>query len=163
MDWGALERNPCRYLNRRRLTKERREPICPPSLKDYRALLDACTGAFRDIVQFLEETGCRQMEAVTLEWDDIDLPSSTATFRRTKTSRPRTIRLRPQTVIMLRARPRQLRASPLVFWHGDGQMYRQFSTAFAKRVQNVASAVKHAGREFRPFRCHDLRHRFAVE
>ena len=102
------------------------------------------------------------MEGVSLEWSDLDMANATVTFRRTKTSRPRTVRLRPETVAMLRARPRSL-ATPLVFWHGSGDMYRQFATLFADKVRNTATAEEKAKREFRPFRCHDLRHRFAIE
>ena len=43
--------------------------------------------------------------------------------------------------------------SPYVFWHGDGRRHMRFANGF--------SAI--ARRAGVPFRCHDLRHRFASE
>jgi len=44
-------------------------------------------------------------------------------------------------------------SSPLVFWHGDGEPYRNFASNYAEQKR------KHKI----PFRFHDLRHKYAID
>lgn len=61
-----------------------------------------------------------------------------------------------------------LRAIPVhlhcqwVFHHG-GEPYRNVASRFRQLVLSAQKSAQEAGRQFRPFRFHDLRHLFAVE
>lgn len=157
----ACETNPARDFNRRLFTKERREAINPPADSDVAAVIATCPGRFADTVRFLAMTGCRQEEAAGLTWDQVKLDRGDVTFIKTKNSRPRTIRLPAEVVVMLRAMPRHLR-SPWVFWHDDGERYANVSSRFRAIVKRAQESAQKAGTLFRPFRCHDLRHRYAI-
>ncbi len=165
-DWGSLERNPCHDLERRRLTRERREPIDPPRSADVTAIIARPPGLFSSLIRFLAETGCRQEEAAGLEWRHIDLTSGAVTFAKTKTNRPRTICLDPTTVRWLSALPRFL-GSQAVFWHDGGSRYANVASRFRELVRSAQESAQESaqksGTEFQPFRCHDLRHKFAIE
>jgi integrase/recombinase XerD len=52
--------------------------------------------------------------------------------------------------------------SPLLFWHGSGEPYRNFSSQFAAVVSRTTAWARASGADFRPFRYHDLRHWHAV-
>ena len=57
---------------------EKTEEIHPPSLEEYRLLLDACTtlggygGEFRAMIQFAAWTGIRAGELHAVQWDDVE-------------------------------------------------------------------------------------------
>ena len=73
---GIVESNP--FSNLRLPVTEKTEEIHPPTLDEYRRLLDACAvlggyGAeFRAAIQFAAWTGIRAGELHALQWDDID-------------------------------------------------------------------------------------------
>nr|WP_210281387.1 tyrosine-type recombinase/integrase [Methylobacterium fujisawaense] len=50
-----------------------------------------------------------------------------------------------------------------VFWHSDGQPFRNVATRFSLYGRQLAEEATKKGTEFRRFRFHDLRHRFAVD
>ncbi|MCW2243620.1 site-specific integrase [Azospirillum canadense] len=160
VEWGVCESNPARDYNRR-LTRERRESIHPPASADVEAVVTRCPGMFASMVRFLAHSGCRQEEAAGLTWGQVNLKAGTVTFLKTKTSRPRTIRLEPETVAMLTALPRFL-GSDAVFWHGEGSRYLNVASRFREMVRSAQKSAQQAGTLFRPFRCHDLRHGFAI-
>ena len=149
--WGWIETNPAKTWDRS-IIRERRDPIRPPTDADVKKLLDVSPPMVAALVRFLELTGMRQAEAVGLEWNQVDLRRSEATLYRTKTNRPRVVPLTPPTVKLLRGieRPPEGEA---VFWHGAGQPYRGFAARF--RVLTAKAGVA--------FRCHDLRHKFAID
>jgi integrase/recombinase XerD len=60
-------------------------------------------------------------------------------------------------VQMLEGLPRFLN-SEFVFWHDEGNRYLNVSARFGQIVRSA----QQSGTQFRPFRCHDLRHGFAV-
>ena len=72
---GIVENNP--FSNLRLPASERTEEVHPPSLDEYRQLLEACTvlggyGAeFRAMIQFSAWTGLRAGELHALRWEDI--------------------------------------------------------------------------------------------
>lgn len=160
LEWGACESNPARDFNRR-MTRERRDPINPPERADVESVIARCPGRFAHMVRFLDGTGCRQEEAAGLTWPQINLKAGTVTFTKTKTSRPRTIHLEPSMVQMLEALPRFLN-SEVVFWHDEGRRYLNVSARFGQIVRSAQKSAQQSGTQFRPFRCHDLRHGFAV-
>jgi len=51
---------------------------------------------------------------------------------------------------------------PFLFWHSDGENYKNFSSQFSAIVSRTAAWAKKRGIEFRQFRFHDLRHLHAV-
>ena len=71
---------------------------------------------------------------------------------KTKTGRPPVVPLTPATGGTIRDTPRHISA-PWVFWHGDGERYRNLSSRLTALI----------GRSGQSFRVHDLRHRFAVD
>lgn len=160
--WGWIDEDPTRRFDRRRLTRERREPIRLPSDADVAAVIARAPNGFSDLIAFLAETGMRQEEAAGLEWADVSADRSTVTLTRTKTSRPRALILRREARAILERRPRHL-TSPAVFWRGDGARYSTVPGRFRVIMAKVAEAAKKAKRPFTRFRCHDLRHKFAVD
>ena len=161
MEWGAVDANPARAFGRR-TTRERRDPIRPPENAAVAAVIARAPGAFALLIRFLAETGCRQEEAAGLEWPQVDLAGGTVSFLKTKTNRPRTIALSADTVAMLASAPRYLK-SRAVFWHGAGERYANVASRFREFVRSAQESAQKAGTEFRPFRCHDLRHKYAVD
>lgn len=152
IEWGAAEHNPARDFNRKLLTKERREPIVAPTPEAVDAVVARAPGRFADLIRFLDLVGCRQEEAASLEWRQVDLHAGTCHFPKTKTGRPRTIHLSGGAVALLTAIPRQIKGG-FVFWHG----------AKGERYANVASRFRQIAKDAgQTFRCHDLRHGYAI-
>ena len=157
--------------------KELREPIQPVRLRDLALVLRLCSPAFGALLRFLARTGCRQEEAASLEWREVDLAAGTVTFARTKTRNPRVIGLSPRTLAMLRALPRHPRLT-YVFWHPGGKngpdRFRNVASNFrelvtrglrseAARAEGGDAGFRRCGpAAFRPFRCHDLRHTWGI-
>lgn len=160
---GLIDANPAREWDRS-VIRERRDPILPPSLEEIELVARRAPPAFARVIRLAAQTGVRQMEAVTLEWRDVDLQAGTATLMRTKTSRPRTIALRSpggDATGSFLGTPRHLHSS-WVFWHSNGARYAEPAGMFRELVKRVAKAEAQAGRAFRPFRFHDLRHAFTM-
>lgn len=152
---GWREDNPARDFDRS-IIREKRDPIEPPSDADIAAFCKNAPPMVAQLTRFLLYTGMRQEEAVSLEWSQVDFVTKRITIYRTKSNRPRTIRLddliTPKAAAILEKLPRHV-ACPYVFWHQPGERYRNFASRFAY-------IVKRAGVKFR---CHDLRHRFAID
>lgn len=149
--WGWLDDNAARRYDRSPI-RERRAPIEPPTDADVARLVARCPRAFAAIVRLLALIGMRQEEAVGLEWPQIDLARREIALLKTKTNRPRVVPLSAAASAQISAQPKHL-TGRYVFWHGDGRRYRNFASRFA-------SLAKAAGVEFR---CHDLRHKFAID
>jgi integrase len=148
IEWGACKENAAANFNRKLLTRERRDPITLPSDKAVKAVILRAPGNFSKLISFYEQTGCRQEEGAALQWSNVRLEKRQATFIGTKTSPARTIDLTEETVDLLKGIKRK---GPYVFHH-DGERYHNVASRFAQ----LCAA---AGQDFR---CHDLRHRFAV-
>lgn len=136
--------------------KERREPIRPVSMRAMAAVIRKCSPGFRDLVRFLARTGCRQEEAASLEWDQLDFTgsSATCTFFRTKTRSPRVITLTHRCASELWRIRRQ---GPFVFVSREGDRYRNVTGQFRRTVQRAVLDERNR------FRCHDLRHTYAIK
>ena len=102
------------------------------------------------IIRFLAATGMHQEEAVSLEWSQVSMERREIRLTKTKTSSPRVVPLSDEALAVLTGTPRHI-TRHYVFWNGDGRRY----THFASQYRNIA---RRAGV---PWRCHDLRHRFA--
>ena len=88
--WGWLQSNPARLFDRS-IIRERRDPISPPADDDVEKLIAASPPGVASILRLLEQTGMREMEAVTLAASDVDRSSKQIRLIRTKTNRPRTL------------------------------------------------------------------------
>ncbi len=157
---GLLDRNPVASIPRRRVTRERRDPIIPPTTEEVMATLPRISRVLRQVARFAAETGCRQTEASTLERWQIR-PDGTCIFDRTKSSRPRVIDLAPVTIAWLDAIPRAPEGDH-VFWHGRGDPIGNPDSQWFREMGRLAAAAEKLRQPFRRFRFHDLRHRFAT-
>lgn len=158
---GRIDTNPVAAIPRRRVTRERRDPIIPPTTQQVMAVLPRLSSTLLSIARFAAETGCRQAEAEQLEWWQIR-DDGTCVFDRTKSSRPRVIDLHPGTLDWMH----ELKRPPVgsfVFWHGKGEPLRETKTQFYREVLRMAVEAEQLREPFRRFRFHDLRHRFATE
>lgn len=156
-DEGWRKGNPA--LDRMKRLRERRDPIALPELPDIETVVARSPGLLSALVRFAFETGMRQEEVASLEWRAVKGDELTVVG---KGSKRRTIELRPEARAILDRLPRQLR-SRFVFWHGDGSRFANVASRFAGIVAGAQKVSQLEGRSFRPFRFHDLRHRFAVD
>ena len=149
--WGWRLDNPAKTFDRS-IIRERRDPIYIPTDEQIDAFVAACPDNLARMVRFLAETGMRLREAGTLEWRDVR--GSQVTLVRTKTNRPRTLNLATpggDAHGTLHGTARHMTAK-WVFWHDDGQPYRNLST----RLCTIGKRIK------KDFTVHSLRHAFAV-
>lgn len=159
-----IESNPARDYDRS-VIRERRDPIVLPAAADIEAVIAAAPGNLGRLARLALLTGMRQNEIVTLEWSQIDLRRAAINLTKTKTDRPRSVPLTLEATGTITGTARHI-ASPFVFWVQEGEEIgpqNNVSGRFAELVQRVERAAKKAGRSFRPFRFHDLRHLFAVD
>jgi integrase/recombinase XerD len=149
--WGWLQSNPARLFDRS-IIRERRDPISPPSDDDVEKLIAASPPGVASILRLLEQTGMREMEAVTLAAAEVC--DRQIRLIRTKTNRPRTLDWRTpggDAGIVLDAT-----APP--FLNAYGRPYRNF----ASNVTQIRQRLVAEDPAFKPFPVHDLRHRFAI-
>jgi integrase len=151
--WGACEHNAALEYDRT-LIRERRDPIVLPSEDEVKAAI-AMDTSFSRLLALAAQTGMRQSELLGLRWRQVELNRGVITLDRTKTDKPRSIPLSgpmlTEAARTLSGTPRHA-VTPLVFWHGDGQPWRNFAANYkAWRDRNNIR-----------FRFHDLRHYFAV-
>ncbi|QDH14855.1 site-specific integrase [Oecophyllibacter saccharovorans] len=134
--------------------RERREPIRPVPLKELARMTHRAPPGFKELLRFLARTGCRQEEAASLEWSQLELGAKPkCTFFRTKTRSPRVIPLPPRLARDLRQMPR---TGAHVFISAQGERYKNVSGLFRRML--VLAGVS----EEKRFRCHDLRHTYAI-
>jgi integrase len=114
-------------------------------------LIAASPPGVASILRLLEQTGMREMEAVTLSASDVDRSSKQIRLIRTKTNRPRTLDWRTpggDAGIVLDA-------TVPPFLNAYGRPYRNF----ASNVNQITRRLMAEDPAFKPFRVHDLRHR----
>lgn len=160
VNWGWREDNPARAYDRSAIP-ERRDPITLPTDDEVEAVIARAPGRFADLIRFLDLTGCRQEEAAGLEHAQLRLDRQEVLLLRTKTRRPRTIRLvnpaAPKGLAGTGIGTVRSLESAFVFHHGNGDRYANVASRFAGFIAELVKAKK-----IKAFRCHDLRHRFAV-
>lgn len=162
--WGWCESNPARVYDRS-IIRESRPPIRPPADADVAAVIAAAPRVLGQLAALLEATGMRAEEASQLERGNIDWQGQRIILTATKANRPRILPWRTPAgdagPVLLATVP--MLGSPYLFpLPESGEPYRNFSGNFYALVRRVATAQKAAGRPFRPFRAHDLRHGFAI-
>jgi integrase/recombinase XerD len=153
MEWR--EGNPT--LSKRKLLKERRDPIALPTAEAIAAMLQAASKRFAALIEAARLTGCRQDELVRLKWRAINPRAKTLDVIG-KGNKRRTLALSDVAMAHFTAQPRTLE-SELIFCREDGEIFSQAASDFC-HFRRLAVAKDP---EFRRFRFHDLRHLFAVE
>ena len=156
-DW--LKDNPA--LAQLKRLKERRDPIVLPDPAHIERVIARAPGLMGALIRVAWLTGCRQNELVTLERRQLDLERRQITLERTKSGRARTIEM-GGAYDVLRALPVNM-ATKAVFWHEPGRPYANLASRFSAIVGSAHLSAQREGADFRPFRFHDLRHRFAVD
>lgn len=156
---GWKDDNPA--LARMRRVKERRDPIVLPEADHIERVIERAPGLFAHLIKAAWLTGCRQNELVTLQRRQVDMARGQLTLYSTKNNRPRVINLR-QAYPVFRTLPVNL-GSTIVFWHGLGGPFHNAASRFALYVRDAQKSAQRDRADFRPFRFHDLRHRFAVD
>jgi integrase/recombinase XerD len=150
--WDWIDQNVALDFDRS-VIRERRDPVHLPTDEQVAALIAACPNTMlRALVCTLLRTGVRLEEAASLERHQVDFARKAITLERTKSGRARTVPMSAQAIGTLQALPVRL-GCPYVFWHGEGERYRNLSSRLA--AVGTRAGVK--------FRRHDLRHRFAVD
>jgi integrase len=112
-------------------------------------------------VRLLNQTGMRENEAVTLTASDVNRERKQIMLVCTKTNRPRTLDwVTPggDATAALSAGAE----TGVLFPSRTGLPYASFAANFGKVMRRVVAGERKAGRPFRRFRAHDLRHRFAI-
>lgn len=163
VSWGWRQDNPARFYDRS-IIREQREPIQPPRPQDVKTLLAACPEGMADILLLLDRTGMREAEAVTLASDQVDWIAGTLTLIRTKTNRPRTLPFSTPGGDATPLLDGKRKARGALFRSGRGDPYSvtSFSSGVGRIMREVVAREAKAGRDFRRFRVHDLRHGFAI-
>jgi integrase/recombinase XerD len=156
---GWREGNPT--LSKRRLLKERRDPIALPDHADIKTILDAASRPFGALIHAAWLTGARQDELVNAEWRGFDARSKTLEIIG-KGNKRRVLSLSDAASAHISAQPRVL-GSGLIFCRESGEAFAQAASDFAHLRRALLERASKNGRKFRPFRFHDLRHLFAVE
>lgn len=166
-EFAEVDPNPA--LARLRRLKERRDPIVLPDPANIEHMIARCPGRMADLVAVAWHTGCRLEELVTAERARLDHGRRQLTVKG-KGNKVRVIDLDfGGAYEILRKLPVRLGCRWL-FWHGQGEPYRNLSSRFASLVagefraaEKAAIAAGHEETDFRKFRFHDLRHRHAVD
>ena len=161
---GLVESNP--FSNMRLPGAEKKPTITPPTMDEYRALLDACTvlggygPEFKAMIQFAAWTGVRQGELFALQWDAVDEDEITVrqsrkldgTLGLPKNGEVRTIPLLPPARVLDDV-PR--RPDPFVFHSPRGKPLIKGTHGWSWQKVKAAAHVE--------TRWHDLRHFCATQ
>ena len=156
---GWREGNPT--LSKRRILKERRDPISLPRHEDIETVIAASSPRFGALIRAAWLTGCRQNELVTAKWSGFDETAATLEVLG-KGNKRRIISLAPAALSLLRRIP-HIGGSELIFCREDGQGFLQAASDFTHIRRTVMEQARNKGQKFVRFRFHDLRHLFAVE
>lgn len=156
---GWREGNPT--LSKRRILKERRDPIILPEPQDIETYIAAASPAFGALIRAAWLTGCRQDELVRATWRGYRAGAGTLEIIG-KGSKRRVIELSDAAQALFSALPRSL-ASDLIFCRQDGEPFTQAASDFTHLRRGVLAQAKKDRRAIGRFRFHDLRHLFAVE
>lgn len=156
---GWREGNPT--LSKRRLLNERRDPIALPDHADIETVIAAASRPFGALIRAAWLTGARQDELVNAEWRRFNTKAKTLEIIG-KGNKRRILALSNAASAHISAQPRVL-GSKLIFCRETGEAFSQAASDFTHLRRGVAARAKKQGRDFTPFRFHNLRHLFAVE
>ncbi len=152
----GLASNP--VLPTMRLLKERRQSIVLPTDEQILRMIARAPGNFAKLIDAGWRTGCRLSELVTAKRPQLD-HARRQLMLTGKGNKVRVIDLAPfDGYEVFRSLPPMI-GKAWLFWHDNGQPYRNASSRFRAMSLDVASTDE----DFQPFRFHDLRHRHAVD
>jgi integrase/recombinase XerD len=160
IDEGWRDDNPA--LIRMRRVKERRDPIVLPLRPHIDLLIGRCPGMIADVVLVAMATGACEDELLRARRDGIDHERRQMTVIG-KGNKQRVIDLNPFCGYALLSGLAAYAGKPLLFWHSEGESYKNFASQFAAIVRRTAIWAQANDVEFRVFRFHDLRHWHAVQ
>jgi integrase len=163
---GLVENNP--FANLRLPSGEKTAEICPPTLDEFRSLLNACTilggygPEFRAMIQFSAWTGIRAGELHALKWSDVDgdylrihrSRKSDLSLGKPKNGKARKIVLLPQAQVLDQVPHRP--SDSFVFHSADGKPLNKGSHHYAWRTVRASANLPSV-------RWHDLRHFCATQ
>jgi integrase len=166
---GLVESNP--FSNLRLPVSEKTEEVLPPTMEEYRGLLDACTvlggygTEFRAMVQFAAWTGVRAGELQALQWADVDeqhlwirrARKTDGSIGKPKNGRERKTVLLPPAQVLDKV---PLRPDPFVFHTARGEPLQKGNHHYYWRAVRAASGIpqQRAASGLPNVRWHDLRH-----
>lgn len=159
--WGWREDNPAKTYDRS-IIAERRDPIHLPDEADIDWVVRFCPGNFAKLVRHGQYTGMREEEIGGLERPQVNGKLKQILLTKTKTNTPRVVPLDDRAAGTVAGTPPYLH-SAVMYWHGDGLRYANIASRFATITARAEAAAVKAGRRFRRFRFHDLRHWYAVD
>jgi integrase len=160
---GLCHSNPVKLWDRK-IIPEKRRYFTPPLVEEIELVLSYASGNLRRGLELLASTGMRENEAKGLQWRDVRPEEGYLLLQpTTKARRPRVVRLSTPGGDAARTLSRTKRHpfAQHVIWHAGGQPYASISAAFACVLRRARACEEMAGRPFRAFRLHDLRHAFA--
>lgn len=160
IDQGWRDDNP--VLPRMRRLKERRDPIVLPVREHIDLVIGRCPGMVADLVKVAMVTGAREDELLKARRGSVDHERRQLTIVG-KGNKQRVIDLDPFGGYTLISALPAYAGKPLLFWHSEGENYKNFAGNFYRTVRQTAAWAKKNSIEFRPFRFHDLRHWHAVQ
>lgn len=153
LEWR--EGNPT--LSKRKLLRERRDPVVLPTATHIANVIEASSPRFGALIRAALLTGCRQDELANLTWKQFNAKTGTLEVIG-KGNKRRTIQLSEAATAHIDGTVRVL-GSDLIFCTPQGTKWASPASYFVKIRDRVAKANP----GFRPFRFHDLRHLWAVE
>jgi integrase/recombinase XerD len=148
-------------LPRMGLLEERRDPIVLPVKDSVDLVIKRSPGMIAELIRAAIATGAREEELLKARREHIDHDRRQFTLIGKRNKR-RTIDLEPFGGHDLISALPSFAGSPLLFWHSDGESYKNFASQFRDITRRTIKWAKANGVAFRPFRFHDLRHLHAV-
>lgn len=159
VDKGWRDDNP--VLPRLKRLRERRDPIVLPEPDHIAMVVKRLPGNLKSLTLAALKTGCRQDELVGAERRNLDHSRKQLTVTG-KGNKLRTLELSEAALAVFKSLP-VFTGCKWLFWHDDGEPYRNVSSRFAHLVKETQKVAQKNGRDFRPFTFHHLRHRYAVD
>lgn len=172
---GLVTENP--FANLRLPTTEKTAEVAPPSLDEFRRLLNACTvhggyaNEFRALITFTAWTGLRAAEVAGLEWEDVGdetiwvrrAEKTDGTFGKPKNGLEREIAFLTAARVLDQV-PRR-GESPKVFHSLTGEELNKGNLYYAWKTvrDNSGTTMGREAAEVKPMRFHDLRHFCATQ
>ena len=156
---GLVDTNPAREWDRSVIRQRKRE-LYVPTVEEIELVASAAPPWLAGLIRFAAYTGCRQNEAVGLQWRYVRLDRGEATLHKTKAGRARVIALRSpggDATGTLTGTPRHIR-SGVVFWREDGRSI----TSIKSKWRDLIARVCRENPELKRFRFHSMRHAFAI-
>lgn len=159
--WGWISSNPAKTHDLS-IIRQKPKKLTIPDERDFQTALAFVPAGVAPILEFLDQTGMRSNEAVTLEWRDVNERLKQILLQQTKTGRPRALNWKTHGGDAGPILAALKRETEFVFPSGDDISYHSFSSVFGNAMRRLVEREDNANRAFRRFRVHDLRHRFAI-